>query len=204
MNREEWLSMLVDLLRPYFPQELQIPEKVAVSCGWPSTRALSSSNRRIGECWWSSAAKDGIHQIFISPWLGEGIAAAETLVHELVHAALPDGEGHRGNFPKMAKLVGLIGKPTSTSAGPALREKLEELIEQIGPYPNPGLSALDKHTGPKKQTTRMLKAFCPPNEEHKKEYIVRVAKSTVNDYGAPVCPCGKELEIEDPKQEDAQ
>ena len=52
MIREEWLQELIDRLRPTFDRiGSTLPEKIRVSCGFPSKSALANKARRIGECW---------------------------------------------------------------------------------------------------------------------------------------------------------
>ena len=60
MNRETWLMKGIEAVRPMF-EELgaTIPEKVRVTCGWPSRSAGASKKRRIGECWSSTVSGDG-------------------------------------------------------------------------------------------------------------------------------------------------
>ena len=42
-TREEWLGALVDALRPVFAElGYPLPDRIRVSCGWPSKSALSS------------------------------------------------------------------------------------------------------------------------------------------------------------------
>jgi hypothetical protein len=50
-----------------------------------------------------------------------------TLVHELIHAALPLGEAHGDQFGRAARAVGLIGPLTATVAGPIFVELFRNL-----------------------------------------------------------------------------
>jgi hypothetical protein len=153
---------------------------VHVTVGFPSTRAISTKKRRIGECWLPSAAADGAPHIFISPILGDEGEVAATLVHELVHAALPEGTGHTKPFAQLAKRTGLAGKPTATVAGEELKSELSALLKELGPYPHSALRADGRPT--KKQTTRLLKAVC-----EKCGYTVRVTGKWL-EVGPPICP----------------
>jgi len=156
--REDWLQQMIDLLRPDFEKlGKPLPEKIRVSCGFPSKSALANKARRIGECWGVESSEDKSYQVFISPLLKEGIEVTSTLVHELVHTAVGIECKHRGPFVKVANAIGLEGKMTETTAGEALIARLKELIEQLGEYPHARLVASNK---PKTQTTRMLKVTC--------------------------------------------
>lgn len=93
MNREQWLMSCAEQLRPAFEAAGKpLPALFKVSIGFPSKRALSASHQRIGECWSPSASVDNVHQILISPIIGDGLRAADVLVHELCHAAPGGGE----------------------------------------------------------------------------------------------------------------
>lgn len=68
MTREEWLSQLTDALRPEFLEAGgEVPERVRVTCGWPSQSAKAKKNRRIGECWSADSSQDRHFEVFISP-----------------------------------------------------------------------------------------------------------------------------------------
>lgn len=182
MNREAWLTALAEKLRPLF-EELKspLPAKLHISVGWPSRGALSTRKQRIGEHWMATDAEGGRH-IFISPVLPSAAQAAETLVHELVHAALPDETKHKRPFVDLMKKVGLEGKPTATHAGSVLRARLETLSAELGPYPHPGLAATGRE---KKQSTRMKKVKCATCG-----YTVRVTEKWLA-VGTPICPTDK-------------
>jgi hypothetical protein len=181
MNREQWLMSCAEQLRPAFEAAGKpLPALFKVSTGFPSKRALSASHQRIGECWAPSASVDGVHQILISPIIGEGLRAADVLVHELCHAALPDGAKHGPTFLKLARLLGLDGKPTATTASAELISRLRPILAVLGPYPHAELRPVQM---PKKQTTRMLKVSCGSCG-----YACRVTAKWLDESGAPICP----------------
>jgi hypothetical protein len=186
-TREEWLVALVEALRPIFGDSglgLEIPA-VRVSCSWPS----KSIRKRLGECWHSKAAKDGSRSIFITPLMDDGPEVAAVMVHELLHAALPDGAGHKAPFKKGMKALGLEGKATATNAGPDLAKRLHAICKTLGEYPHAALTLKDAPD--KKQGTRMLKLTC-------KEcgYVVRTTAKWI-DQGLPTCACGGEFAQEE-------
>jgi hypothetical protein len=187
LNREAWLEALTEKLRPYFEDAgLPLPEEMYVAPGFPSKGAMARKLRRIGEHWQGRASADGKPHIFISPVLKTDMEVGETLVHELVHAALPAGTKHGPRFRSAMQRVGLVGKPTATSAGEELQIRLQQIFAQLGPYPH---SALTAWAPEKKQTTRMRKVAC---EKHP-DYIVRASKKTI-DQGLPPCGlCWKEF-----------
>lgn len=183
MNREAWLEKAIKLLQPMFTEaELTVPE-IRVSVGWPSRGALSTKNRTIGQCWYGENTGDDIPQIFISPVLDNQAEVLATLVHEILHASLPSGTGHKGAFVKGMKRLGLEGKPTATHAGKDLLEKLEPISNKLGDFPHSKISA---STGPK-QSTRLIKAECQDCG-----YTVRVTRKWLDEAGEPICPADKE------------
>ncbi len=196
MIREDWLQQMIELLRPDFEQAgSPLPEKIRVSCGFPSKSALSPTKRRIGECWGVESSEDNSYQVFISPLLKEGIEVSATLVHELVHTAVGIECKHRGPFPRVAKALGLEGKMTATVPGEALKARLKELIGQLGDYPHARLVASNK---PKTQTTRMLKVTC-----QQCGCVVRMTRKWLDEAGLPTCGCGgKMVEEEGGENED--
>src|SRR6266850_4966729 len=160
MNREQWLNDFVSKLVPWFQQSADavIPTGLKVACGWPSSRALSKKKKRIGECWSPECSAQGVHEVFVSPFVSDSVEVGEVLVHEICHAIVGVQEKHGKAFGKLARRVGLEGKMTSTFASGELRVELETIAGQLGAYPHASLES--KVTTVKKQTSRMLKLSC--------------------------------------------
>jgi hypothetical protein len=177
-TRENWLNAAVDELRPLFDANgFPLPERIRVTCGFPSRHARSL-NRAIGEHHSARASADNTHEILISPVESDVFEVFGILVHELAHAAT-DGDGHRGRFPACVRKFYLEGKPTSTKVGDNFRVQFGDLVASLGEYPHARLNvAADR----KVQTTRMLKAVCPSCG-----YTIRLTK-TWADQGLPTCP----------------
>jgi hypothetical protein len=181
-SREDWLGRMVDALRPEFAGHgYPLPERIRVSCGWPSRSALSGKAQRIGEAWSHRCSADGSHETFLSPALADPIQVGATLLHELTHHAVGVEAGHKGPFRKLALAVGLTGPMRATSAGDQLAKRLHALVEQLGPYPHATLHG----AGRRKQGTRMLKVTCPECG-----CIVRMTRQWLYTTGAPTCACG--------------
>ncbi|MGV9815795.1 hypothetical protein ACWDTQ_28285 [Streptomyces cellulosae] len=234
-TREEWLHLAIEALRPSFEAlAFPIPAKVHVSVGF-GYGAKRESAIVLGQCWSKSSSEDGVNHIFISPEIKSAVQVLETLVHELVHAADDNRSGHRGDFARIAKALGLTGRMTATYAGTALAEKLAALIKEIGPYPHAALKPLGyvrvtepdrgieiadqddeeapqtapeaapeetpevpeeeapKHSGPKKQGTRMVKVTCSTDCECG-GYTVRTTQKWIA-VGMPICPAGQVMEL---------
>lgn len=186
-TREQWLNELMELLWPRVVKAGgERPAICRASCGWPSKSPLlraSAKSRRIGECW-SDGSEDEAREIFVSPALADPVEVADVLLHEMIHAALPKGTGHRHPFPRIAKKLGLKGKPTATFAGDELAAELRELTEPLGKYPH---AKLDAAVRPK-QTARQMKVECPDCG-----CVVRMARSWI-ERGLPTCACGAKME----------
>jgi hypothetical protein len=206
LNREGWLAKAIDLLRPTFNEAAYpLPDKVHISVGFPSKRALSSKNRVVGQCW-SSVSPDGMPHIFISPVLVTHVEVLAVLIHELIHAyGIHD---HKKDFAAAHAKFGLVGKPTQSDPGPELVGRLNILAEQLGPYPHPSFDIVKMEQERKKQTTRLLKAECAgPLEDGDDRYIIRVTKVHLDKHGPPYCPCHlKKMVVEGyvPKEDDEE
>ncbi len=195
-TREAWLGKLVDAMRPTFDSlGYPLPERIRVSCGWPSRSAMSMKSRRIGEAWSAKCSTDGAHETFLSPVLGTLEEVGHVLVHELVHHAVGVECGHKGAFKRCATAVGLVGRMTCTTASADLQKRLNNLCEPFGPYPH---SKLDQSLNPrKKQGTRMLKIECRDCG-----CIVRMAQKWIDDAGVPTCACGGAMAESDSNSDD--
>ena len=175
----------VALMRPLFTDKGYTVPEVRVSCGWPSSRALSAKKRCLGEAWSKEASSENIANIFITPWLEEDPVDADgilpTLVHELVHATVGNKESHNKVFGKCARAVGLEGKLTATIAGKDLLGQCAKWHSALGPFPHGRLDSLKRPT--KKQTTRLIKC-----EDKESGYNVRITRKWLEEGGAPICP----------------
>ena len=184
-TREEWLGAAINELRPFFEaSNFPLPDRIRVTCGFPSKAARSEKARRIGEHWAPSASEDGTHEILISPVVDEVVEVFAILCHELAHAAT-NGDGHKGRFPACVRALRLEGKPSATVAGDAFKATFEQLIDGLGQYPHARLNI----KGRKTQSTRLLKAQCQCG------YTIRLTAKWANT-GLPTCHCGGEFELE--------
>lgn len=134
MNREEWLTLATDKLRPALAQAGAELGEVRVSCGWPSKRGTSTRKRVVGECWHQVNA-DHIPQCYVSPVQADPVDVLSTLLHELTHAAVKV-PGHKGPFVKVCKALGFTKPWTATPMGPDLQTRLNALSAELGPYPH--------------------------------------------------------------------
>lgn len=124
------------------------------------------------------ASGDRTIEIIISITLDDAVEVLSVLAHELAHAHLPEGTGHRAPFARLVKAMGLEGKPTATVVGEVFRANVAPVLAELGPYPHASLD----YTSRKKQGTRMLKAECPFCG-----YTIRLTRKWL-EVATPRCP----------------
>ena len=182
MTREQYLNkMTIELNDRVFKQhgyELNIP-KIKISCRYPSKNGTARKSKTLGECYHDSL--NGYNEIFINPCLADSVAVGDTLAHELIHAYDNCINGHKKPFRDIAKKIGLEGKMTSTHAGEKLTETLQEIVKDIGEYPHEELKFENK----KKQTTRMIKVYCPLCELEGSKNIARTSRINIDENNKP-------------------
>jgi hypothetical protein len=183
-TREAWLRAAVAEIAPLFEEHGRTLPEVRVSVGWPGGKG--QKHNVIGQCWHKASSRDGVAAIFISPVLESSADVLETLVHELVHAWDDNKSGHRGDFRKMALLLGLEGPMTATHAGEALSARLSEIADRLGRYPHGAMKYAPKTVG----KGRMVKTSCGECG-----FISYTTKKWLEAYPEIPCPCGGTLEI---------
>jgi hypothetical protein len=181
-TREQWLEAGTEMVASVFEAAgLELPP-VKVSCSWPGG---GSARKRVGECWSRNSSSSGINEIFISPLIAKPVVALDILVHELVHAYDDCQNGHKAAFIRIARQVGLEGKPTSCHAGPELLATLEIIAAELGTYPHTGM----RLRAPKSPVQGDIRCKC-----NSCALVFRAAKKWA-DAGL-VCPaCGDDLDI---------
>ena len=188
-TREDWLNFVAARLALAFAERgAPLPERIRIAIGFPST---GRRGKRIGECWDSTASRDGTFEIYVRPDIDEPCQAAAVLGHELCHAAAGIPAKHGPAFRRIALAIGLEGPMKATRAGPAFLTLVTPILAEAGPLPH---ARLDFNGGlttrPPKQTTRLLKCECPACG-----YIARVAWKWLEEKGAPHCPEHGAMEV---------
>lgn len=208
-TREDWLNKALELIRTRIFEQLaeapELPERVHVSCGWPSKGGTKPEGRTLGQCWHPCQSEDGAPQIFISPVLDQPLEVLGVLAHEMIHAGLPEAK-HGKTFKEAARAIGLEGPPKATETGPRLLADLVIIAEALGEYPHPKLDPKATLADAKPQKNRQLKIACPTPEQHEEgePYILR-GSAKVLGMGVPKCPvCAEDLVREDPPTEEEE
>jgi hypothetical protein len=209
-TREEWFQAFIAGARSVFGVGglPPLPEKVRVGVGFPSKGQRS---RVLGECWHSGVAADGAREIILRPDHGQHQIdkLAPVLVHELLHASLPDGEGHGPTFRRCMPLVGIVGDSKSTEGGLDFLRIWGATLSACGSFPQAEMRIAVAQT--KKQPTRMIKCCCrnerceTQDPERGEGYICRTTATWIEEYGAPICPaCGEGLTSANKDQEEGE
>jgi len=185
-TREEWLRRATEALRPVLAEHgAVLPSQLMLSCGWPKGKG----DDVIGQCWHPGACLDGkTTHVFISPAVEGAVRVLDILLHELVHAAVGTGHGHKGEFRRVALACGLTGKMTATVAGPTLLPRLEAMAKELGDYPHAALRAPKRRTW-KRGATKELRLYSRTIPD----YRVYVRRSQLIEHGAPLDPMGEEM-----------
>lgn len=184
--REEWLHEGVRRFRPWLRDlKAPIPDKVYVSCGFPKGR--HGAGQAIGQCWPPKSTVDGTTQMFICPTQDEPVRVLDILLHECVHAGCGNECGHKGEFKRVARELGLEGKLTATFAAPGtpLHENLTGIANDLGPYPHSGMMLVKKVK--KESNWIRLKS---PNDD---EYTLVISKTSIEEKGWPLDPQGEQM-----------
>lgn len=185
MNREEWLTKGIEKLEPIFKAvNVDLPKNIKVSCGFCKGKSA------IGCCCPETKSEGKMIEIFIDPQIAESSRALDVLAHELIHAFLFKDtvrHGHGGKFKAIAERIGLLPPMKATTASPLLKEKLQNIIKEIGEYPH-----FEFHD------FRIVRST--PDEEKTKTYICpsrdyQVSiKNKYSDICLPLCPiCGSKM-----------
>jgi hypothetical protein len=128
-----------------------------VACGFPiGYRGSRTGKVTLGQAFDPSISADGTFEVFINPILDKPLDVIAVLAHELAHVWAGIQCGHRGEFARISRAIGLEGPLTSTIPGVELRGKLEGIVGMLGAYPQ---AKVDPNAR-KKQGTRLLKLQC--------------------------------------------
>lgn len=176
--REEWLHEAVLSFRPWFVDlKAPIPDKVYVSCGFPKGR--HGSGQAIGQCWPPQSTTDGTTQMFVCPTQHEPVRVLDILLHECIHAGCGTECGHKGEFKRVARELGLDGKLTATYAteGTKLWSDLSGISEKLGPYPHSAMRLVKKE----KKESNWIRLKSPEDDE----YTLVISKTSIEEKGWP-------------------
>jgi hypothetical protein len=217
-TRENWLNDAVTVFTPKFEDMgFKLPA-LRVSVGYGPSGARFENSVILGVTLNNTVVEDGAFEIWISPEIQEQSRALDVLIHELAHCAAGFEAGHKGDFEIIARMFGLEGPLTATTAGEGLKTELDLLTIELGTYPGsfvdfskveaqtpvpaggstgtelPPIAAGFPRisTGPRKQGTRLLRVECSNTECPAYGYTVRTSAKWLT-IGAPKCPMGHDM-----------
>lgn len=186
-ERESWLSSASVLIQ----QDVfemggisPLTPRYRVACGFPiGYRGSRSGKVVLGQAFDPAVSADGTHEIFVNPLLDRPADVLGVLVHELLHVHAGIQCGHRGEFARAARAVGLVGPLTATVPGDQLASVLSGIADVLGDYPHAKIDPSLR----KKQSTRLLKLWCSHCD-----WVARVSALQANRlHDASACPaCG--------------
>lgn len=183
-TREEWLTAAARIMWPWVLRadktlrneneraQAQVKPNARINQIKFSTSLMTGGLTRTGEIGhvqYKHSTGNGKHEIRISPALGgknnptvtDTVQVSYVLLHELVHVATP-GQGHRGNFPRICKVLGFEGKPTANYAPKNKRlwyDIRQQVIDEIGLYPHRQVTLPPKR-GQRGVGSRLIKCEC--------------------------------------------
>lgn len=179
MTREEWLKRAVRAMRPLLRKA-----DIKMRAKWQVSVSLASSRSAIGQCWYEMASASGkTANIFVCPTVADPVDVLGVLLHEMIHAALPHGVHHGPKFAKACKQIGLEGKPTHATPGPALKSELARLAAFLGKYPHDPMTNI--RGGKKGGKGGYWPVYCSPADAR---YRVQVSQRAIDEFGPPTCP----------------
>ena len=135
MNRQTWLEKAVDILRHDFWQIGETIPEVMVSDEWPWDYTPHKCTLAHYKSILETDGSETEVEITIHPDITDALIALSSLVHELVHAAVGGACGHAGEFLRVAAAIGLDDGGPTACAEEVLLERLREIQEILGMYP---------------------------------------------------------------------
>ncbi len=178
-TRESWLQAAVAEMAKEVETAAgsKLPKGLQVLVSWPYRSKTAG-----GQYFPPSFAKDKkTTYLIVSPSLEED-RVLDVLMHEMVHAVLPDVDGHGGLFKKTGQALGLEGNMRSSRPGKELQVRLTALAKHLGPYPHQQM--VEKHS-PKKSNAKTIVRLVSPADP---SYSCWLSPKQFAEHGAPVCP----------------
>jgi hypothetical protein len=162
-ERESWLNAASVMLQHEIFPDAGVDavsweqRRYRVACGFPiGYRGSRTGKITLGQAFDPSISADGTFEVFINPILDNPLDVLGVLAHELGHVWAGIQCGHRGEFARFARAIGLQGPMTATVPNAELRVKLQRIVDMLGSYPH---AKIDPNSR-KKQGTRLLKLQC--------------------------------------------
>lgn len=171
MNREQWLAELATQAIPSITRVVEYAEEetsVKLSCGFPAKQGKRTKVH--ASLVPPTSSEEFNAEIFVTPELSAKRDVARAVLPLLVAVVTGDYK-QRVNYRRAVRTLGLNSEELPAWA--------KALVDALPAYPHATVTLPEA----KKQTTRLIKVHCAPCG-----YIARVSRSTLDTFGAPVCP----------------
>jgi len=162
-TREEWLMRATALILTHVKNAGGYAPTGDVRVSVAPINVGRGNKEVMGRCYHASASEGGYREIFISADLIDTRVILGVLTHEIGHAVLKDGVGHRAPFKKFCEAVGFdFEKAEFACDGVIWWKWASKIAADLGNIPHKRLDARAKAQGEKKkQPTRLLLLECP-------------------------------------------
>lgn len=173
-TREEWLMRGAKAVLAHVATLGYTPTgEVKAALGVPPSG--KRKDKPLGVCYHAAASEGAYREIFVHPELTDTRRILGVLVHEIGHAVLKDGVGHRKPFINYCKAVGFDFKKAEFAIdGVEFWKWAARIGDDLGPIPHKALNCNNAQGQKKKQGTRLLLIECPACA-----IKVRTAKATL-------------------------
>lgn len=208
-TREEWLEDSAEIMGEWLnefitPSDIKNHNKDRVvenvfletfklneckfTCGLTSSRVdYRMRFRTMGQCHYKQSTGNNKHEIIISNRLNgngkktDSTRIAHVVLHEMIHTCTY-GHGHKGEFKRLARALGMDGKLTSTENSPELEKRMKEnIVDILGKFPHKAVTTKTSFKG-----SRLLKITCTECD-----IIMRASAKACNkihEMECPACP----------------
>jgi hypothetical protein len=196
---EEWVSMLVDRAVRAVLKEAgyTLPDKIIFDQSFPSQGKRKPGR---GEWWEGAASTNGVPRMIVPCDTADVETITDNVMYLSIFGAVGVKDGHGRAFNNCARRIGMDGPLPKWVPGPRLRERLNDIIADMPPFPRGALNFNKfKPSGEERnvagraapQRGRMMKAECLLCSDEGAEYIARLSAQALREKGPPVCPVHK-------------
>jgi hypothetical protein len=196
---EEWVSTLVDTAVRSVLKEAgyALPATIIFDQSFTSQGKRKPGR---GEWWEGAASTNGVPRMIVPCDTADVETITDNVMYLSIFGAVGVKDGHGRAFHNCAQRIGMDGPLPKCIPGPRLRERLNEAIADMPPFPRGALNFNKfKPSGEERnvaaraapQRGRMIKAECLLCSDEGFEYIARLSAQALREKGPPICPVHK-------------